>query len=171
VTRRGQLVVLAAGVIAVALVPMLTAYLQLGYAADVTTTADDRSPTGDALRVLEGAVLDAASEVDGRYAWSERAVAAAEVKAALRPRIETVETALVDRGVVRSVAYNGSLASSVADEGCPGGPARRFGDCVADGGIVLQERAGDTHVVAVAVEVSSTTESGRATVVDLLPVP
>jgi hypothetical protein len=154
----------AAGLIAVALVPMLTAYLQLGYGADVRTTADDRSPTADAIRVLEGSVEDVAVDVPGNYDWGDRDDAADAVRSRLTAHIETVETALVDDGVVRSIAYNASLATAVADTECPGGPNRRFGNCSADGGVVLQERAGDAHVVGVALDVSSSTDDGRSSV-------
>ncbi len=36
---------------------------------------------------------------------------------------------------------------------CPDGPARDFGQCVADDGVVVQERAGETAIVAVAIDV------------------
>lgn len=166
--RRGQLVVLAAGVVVVALVPMLAAYLQLGYAEDVDATADDPSPTADAIRTLEGAVHDATADVPASYDWSDRGAAADAVRSRLSPRIETVETSLLDRGIARSVAYNDTLAGEVASDECPGGPARQFGSCVADGGIVLQERAGEAHVVAVAVDIESTTEAGSARVSTVL---
>jgi hypothetical protein len=171
VTHRGQLVLVAAALIAVALVPMLAAYLQLGYAADVRTTADDLSPTADAIRVLEGAVQDATAGVPASYDWGDRDDAADAVRSRLVTRIETVETALIDRGVARTVTYNASLAGEVASAECPGGAGRQFGDCEADGGIVLQERAGDANVVSVAVDVSSTTEDGSARVATVLTVP
>lgn len=162
--RRGQLVLVAAVVIAVGLVPMLTAYLQLGYDADVRTTADDRSPAEDAVGTLDGAVHDAVANVTGSYNWTDRGGAVDAVHARLAPRIDTVETALVERGIARSVAYNHSLASDVASTNCPSGPARQFGDCEAERGVVVQNRDGETHVLAVAFDVTSTTEHGRSRV-------
>lgn len=162
--RRGQLVLVAATVIAVGLVPLLTAYLQLGYAADIRTTADDPSPTGDAVGALEGAVHDAAVGVPANYGWSQRSQAVDAVRSRLAPRIDTVETAFVERGIARSVAYNDTVASDVAGSACPGGSGRAFGPCVADRGVVVQDRDGDTHVIAVAFDVTSTTERGQSRV-------
>lgn len=166
--RRGQLVLVAAAIIAVGLVPMLTAYLQLGYDADVRTTADDRSPSEDAVRALDGAVHNASAGVPASYDWSERSDAVDEVRSQLAPRIDTVETALVERGVARSVAYNATLANDVAGADCPNGPDRQFGSCVADRGVVVQDRDGETHVLAVAFDVGSTTDRGESRVTVLV---
>lgn len=170
-SRRGQLVLVAAGVIAVALVPMLAAYLQLGYGGDVGTSARSTAPTGDAIRALEGAVSDVSSDIQAEYDWRDRADAAGALRSQLAPRIRTVENAMVTDGVARSVTYNASLATRVADEACPGGPSRQFGSCVADGGVVLQDRLGDTHIVAVAIDVGSTGERGHTRVATVLEVP
>ena len=50
---------------------------------------------------------------------------------------------------------------------CPGGPNRDFGPCEATDGVVVQERAGETVVLAVAFDVRVTTERGwsRSTLV------
>lgn len=166
--RRGQLVLVAAAIIAVGLVPLLTAYLQLGYSADLRSTADARSPAEDAIRALDGAVHDAAVNVTGSYDWSERDDAVADLHSHLGPRIETVETALVDRGVARSISFNDTLAAGVASAECPSGPDRRFGDCEARRGVVVQERAGETHVHAVGFDVRSTTDRGESAVTVLV---
>jgi len=70
VTRsRGQLVVLAALALALALVPMTLAYLQLGYDEDVETTTVTDDSTRDVERTLQRALIDAAGDVPARYDW------------------------------------------------------------------------------------------------------
>ncbi|WP_336336835.1 DUF7261 family protein [Haloarcula brevis] len=164
-TRRGQLVLVAAAVVAVALVPILVASLQLGYHDDVRATADyDDDPTADALRVLERAVATESASVPKQYAWAARDSATAAVRGGLQPRLDRLRTSRVEAGVYYDVSYNGTAARewSVAD--CPSGPDRQFGDCVATRGIVVQDRVGRTHVLAVGFDVTATTERGETTV-------
>lgn len=86
------------------------------------------------------------------------------VRDELRPTLTRLRTARIERGTVTSVAYNGSTATTWEDTTCPAGPDRQFGDCVADRGVVVQDRLGRTHVLAVAVGVTTTTERGETTV-------
>jgi hypothetical protein len=55
------------------------------------------------------------------------------------------------------VTENETAAAAVA---CPGGPGRVFGACERDGGLVVQERAGETVVVAAAYDVRVTASGG-----------
>lgn len=167
-TRRAQLVILAAVLVTVALVPVVLAYLQLGYHADVRASGAEDDPTRDATGVLVRAVHDASADVPGEYQWSRRSAAVTAVRTDLAPRIETVETARVEDGIARNVAYNQSLASRWAGSNCPDGPARQFGSCEAIAGVVVQERAGRTHVLAVAVDVRTTTEDELTRVATVL---
>lgn len=156
---RAQLVLAAAAVIAVALAPVVLAYLQLGAHPDVSPPAPD--PGADAERFLERATHEAGSEATG-YTWAERGRAVADVKRSLAPRLETLETSQVERGIVYTVEYAPDTASEWATRECPGGTGRAFGDCRADGGVVVQERAGETTVLAVAYDVRVTTDGQRA---------
>ncbi|MFB6308591.1 MAG: hypothetical protein ABEH35_04600, partial [Haloarculaceae archaeon] len=131
-TRRGQLVLVAAALVAVALGPILLAYLQLGYHADVQATGDYGEPTAQVTRVLDRAVSTTAADVTGEYGWTERDAAVAALRAALSPRIRNVERSGVERGTVHNVTYNQSAARKWAARNCPGGPDRQFGDCEAD---------------------------------------
>lgn len=161
---RGQLVLIASVVIAVALVPMAFAYLQLGYDADVEQSVDVTDPEGDAHRVLVRAVHNASSEVPAQYGWTNRSTAVDSVKSTLEPRFETVATELIEEGIVRNVTYNDSAATAWATVNCPGGPGRQFGPCEADRGVVVQERANRTHVLRVAVDLETTTERRESSV-------
>ena len=67
------------------------------------------------------------------------------------------------------VTYNASAASDWAATNCPGGPGRQFGPCEVDRGVVVQERAGRTHVLAVALDVTVTTERGTYAVTLVVP--
>jgi len=157
---RGQLVLAAAAVLAVALVPVAFAYLQLGYHDDVAASADYDAPAADAERVLERAVHDAVRDVPETYDWRERADAVETVRSRLDPDLEALATARVESGTSYRVAYNETAAEAWAEESCPDGPDRQFGSCKARRGIVVQERAGETHVLVVALEVTVTTERG-----------
>lgn len=156
--RRGQVVLLAAAIVALALVPILFSYLQLGYHDDVGASERYTNPTRDAERFLERAVVDASDGVPEDYRWGRRRAAVAAVRSSLDARFDTLRTARVERGTVYEVGYNQSVAGAYASEHCPGGPNRQFGPCRADRGVVVQQRAGDTHVVAVSVDLTVTGE-------------
>ncbi len=158
---RAQLVLTAAAVIAVALAPAVLAYLQLGYHPDVRASAEYDDPLGNANRLLERAVHDAGANATGEYRWGRRRAATAAVRDRLRPRVEALEASRVAAGTAYEVRYNGSAARAWATEECPRGPGRRFGACRAIDGVVVQDRAGETHVLGVAVDVRATTERGR----------
>lgn len=167
-TRRGQLVLAASAVVVVALVALLAAYLQLGYAADVRAGADYDDPAADAQRAMARAVHGAAADVPGNYTWEQRAAAATAVRDDLDDRFETIEEARLEEGIARSIEENATRAGEWADADCPDGRGREFGACVTDGGLVLQERADRTHVVAVAVDLRVTEERGRTELTTVL---
>lgn len=163
-SERAQLVLIASVVIAVAIVPIAFAYLQLGFDGDVESAETVEDPEGDAYRVLVRAVHNASTEVQGQYQWADRADAVEAVRSNLAPRLESVETGLVAQGVARNVSYNDSAASVWASRNCPRGPDRQFGTCETDRGVILQERDGRTHVLAVALDLRTTTERRESTV-------
>lgn len=150
--RRGQLVLLAAAALALALVPMLLASLQLGYHGDVGSERSvDRSVT-DVERTLDQSVDDVVTSRD-RTSWANRSAMATELREQLDPRLSRIETSRIEGGTAHRITYNGSVAERNARENCPGGAGRSFGSCVADGGFVVQERAGETQLVAVAFDI------------------
>lgn len=159
--RRGQLVLLAAAVLAVALVPMALAYLQLGYHGDVAAASTGDAPLRDAERTLDRALHDAVDSIPQRHPWSNRTGAVTEVRHRLRDDLSTLNRSGVESGTAFAVSYNHSRAVVWADENCPSGPARQFGPCRADRGVVVQSRANQTHVLAVAFDVRVTTPDGR----------
>ncbi|SFR90951.1 hypothetical protein SAMN05216559_0858 [Halomicrobium zhouii] len=155
--RRGQLVLVAAVIIAVAMIPMVLAYLQLGYHADVRASGAHDDPSTEARSVLVRSVHSASVDVPGTFRWSSRDAAVNAVRSDLDPRLSTVETARVDEGIHRNVTYNQTLASRWSSANCPTGPDRQFGSCEAIDGVVVQERAGWTHVLAVAFDLVTDT--------------
>ncbi|WP_336034940.1 DUF7261 family protein [Halobacterium yunchengense] len=157
---RGQLVLVAAAVAALALVPVAAAYLQFGYAPAVAGVDDD--PGADVARALDR-VADAGADAATGRPWSERDAAVAGLRESLAPRLASLERERLADGVAVNVTYDPGLA---ADVSCPGGDGRAFGDCENHGGVVVQERAGETVVVAVAFRVQvaapdGATEFGR----------
>lgn len=164
---RAQLVLAAAAVVAVALAPAVLAYQQLGYHPDVTASAEYDAPLANAERVLERAVHEAGANVTGRYDWSERERAVEAVDDRLGPPLDALAGSRVAAGTAYEVDDNASAARAWARENCPGGPNRQFGACRASDGVVVQGRAGDATVLAVAFDVRATTERGtyEATVV------
>lgn len=157
---RGQLVLVAAAMLALALIPLGFAYLQLGYHADVQAAGADGSPGSETLRLLERAVHEASGEAVGQP-WAGREGAAARVNSSLDEDVDAIEAAQVERGVAAEVRQNASEATEWADANCPEGSGRSFGDCEARGGLVLQERATETHLLAVAFDVQIVSERGE----------
>lgn len=146
---RAQFVLIAGVVVALALVAMLTAYLQLGYGADVRTTDFDRT-VEDGQAYLDRATHDAARPLRGEYAWSQRGPAVTTLRNRLDPRLAELERSGVTEGVVYRTSYNGTVAARWASAKCPtAGPDRAWGSCAVDRGVVVQERAGQTQVIAV----------------------
>jgi len=159
--RRGQFVLLAAAALLVALVPMSLAYLQLGYHGDVGAAAVDENPVQNAERLLDRAVHDAVMGIPEDHTWSNRTGAVTAVRGRLAADLATLNRSRVEEGVVYTVTYNSSRAVAWEADNCPSGPDRQFGSCAVDRGIVVQERAGRTHVLAVALDVRVTTAEGR----------
>jgi hypothetical protein len=162
---RGQLVLAAAGVVAVAVLAMAVAYLQLGAHPDVAAEREvgPREATDRAVAVLERTVADARIEHTGTP-WADRDRVVDDVRADLAPALESLRTARIAKGTAYAVGYDRSAASEYARERCPNGDGREFGDCEAIDGVVVQERAGETTVLAVAFEVTVTTPDGETTV-------
>ena len=158
---RAQLVLVAAAVVAVALAPVVVAYVQLGYHADVTASEEFDAPAENADRLLTRAVHDAAADVPAHYEWDEREAAVGDVRSELAPRLDALRSSRVEEGTVYQVEYNRSAADAWRQANCPGGPNRQFGGCEADRGVVVQKRAGETHVLAVAFDVRVTTDDSE----------
>lgn len=157
---RGQLVLVAAAVIAIGLAPVLFAYLQLGYHPDT-----DRQPEisgAESVAYLDRSVHDAAATTAGEYRWPAREAKAEAVRNELGGDIDTLETAALNEGLAREVGYNDTTATEWADANCESGPGKRFGDCVTDDGVVLQERAGEAVLVAVAFDVTLVGSDGES---------
>lgn len=159
--RRGQIVLVAAIFIAVALVPIVFAYLQLGYVGDVEASGEHTAPVMNAERLLGHAVHEAGTNASAEYEWNRRDDAVIEVRDRLQAGIGALERSRIAEGGVYHVSYNDSAAAAWSTTHCPSGPARQFGPCETDRGVVVQERAGETHVLAVAFDVTSTTERGQ----------
>jgi len=159
-TDRAQLVLVAAAAIALALFPMALAYLQLGYAGDVSGGASADAPSAELERALDRAAHAGTDATAGEYEWARRDAAVDAYRAALADDLADLEAARLESGVAAEIAYAPAVASTVAAESCPDGPNRRFGDCEAIDGVVVQERAGETVVVAVAFDVRVTREDG-----------
>lgn len=159
-TERGQLVLVAAVFIAVACVPITVAYLQLGYDADIEASSDG---AGESLRsttqLLQRGAHDA--RTNNTTAWEHRNDTVTAIRNRLEPHISAIETEGITTGAVQRVRYNGSAATEWANTNCPNGSARRFGSCTADRGVVVQERIGETHGLAVAFDVTLTTDRKR----------
>lgn len=155
----------AAGIVAVALLAMTAAYLQLGAHPDVDAEREvgPREAVDRAVGVLSRAVDDARVTRTGE-AWTDRDAVAEAVREDLAPALDSLETARVAKGTAYAVAYDQEGARAYASEHCPRGDGRAFGDCEAIDGVVVQERAGETTVLAVAFEVVVTTPDGETTV-------
>jgi hypothetical protein len=147
------MVLLAAVVVAVALVPMAVAYAQLGYDAD-------RSPGSagvtldDVRRSLDASFTAAALDVDGTADANDAASAASAVRDAVRADVARLErdVAATDRGL--AVSSNATAAAAWAADRCPDGDGRDFESCRVESGVVVQVRAGEVTALAAAFDVS-----------------
>ena len=149
----------AAAFVALALVPMAFAYVQLDHdPADAPATVD-----ADELRAAVDAAADAAAaNVSGRASWNTRIAAVASVNRTFSAGVARATAAHADRDALVTVAADDGAADRWAATRCPGGEMRRFGPCEGRGGFVVQERSGEVHVVGVAVTVRVHTPSETA---------
>ena len=160
---RGQVVLLVAVVVAVALVAMTAAYHGLGYHGDVRAAASigSEDPITIAERQLQRDVD--ATTVGHVRPWGERNATINHTRTALAASTTTLQRTGTARRVVYVVNEDADAAAAWADADCPGGPMRAFGSCLADGGIVVQERANETVLVGVALDVRVRTREGTTT--------
>lgn len=144
---RGQTVLLAAGIVAVALATMLLAYAP----ASGGDVPDEPSVTASDVRhALDRTAWNASHTIDER----DDAVAVREqFRAAFEPDVEALRAEWAAAGVAVDVRPNATAATAWAAAECPRGPNRNFGACVVDEGLVTQERATGQFVVAVVVDV------------------
>lgn len=151
---RGQLVLVMAVVVTVALVPIAAAYLQLGYSGETIT---GRSATAGVVdRSLDRAVSETGFRVAGEYTWENRTAMVDDVRHRLEPTVDALRSGHIGETAGVSITYNQTDAVTAAATACPSGPGRAFGRCEAHGGIVVQERAGDAVVISVSLDVSTT---------------
>ncbi|WP_396610560.1 hypothetical protein ACH9L7_09940 [Haloferax sp. S1W] len=144
---RGQLVLVSGVIVAVALLALVFAHAQLAYGGEA-----DAPDLADISAATEDTVHAAAADVAGRYSWGVRRAAVTDFRAELDPDLTRIEHAHTGAGGV-SITANNSAAGGWALRNCPRGPYRDFGSCVADRGVVVQERAGETTIVAVVLDV------------------
>jgi hypothetical protein len=165
-SRRAQVVLAAAVVVAVALVPMLVAYLQLGHPPDAAAEAARDDGVDDARRYLDRATTGAAADARGAN-WTNRTTTFRRLNDSLADATARLEARGAARDRTYRVGYAPAAATRVAERACPRGDGRAFGPCEALGGVVVQERAGETAVVAVAftLRVRSPRGATNATVV------
>ncbi|RLM90123.1 hypothetical protein D3D02_04910 [Halobellus sp. Atlit-38R] len=167
---RAQIVLVAAAVVAVAFLSMTLAYAQLGYdadrtaagAVDVASLAEiDRSLTAS----FRAAVRDAETDVGRDVSWRDRRSLVERIRTAVGTDIDRLERSHADESRAVTVTFDDAAATRWAAEHCPSGRGRDFGPCRAIDGVVVQERAGETTVVAAAVSVRivSPAESTTAT--------
>lgn len=159
--ERGQMVLLAAVAIAVALVPLLLAYMQLGYHPDVAGPRVDH--TGDVERTLSRSLVAATANIPSEYDWSRRTAAVTEVRDRLGETVTTLNRSGLARATAIQVSYNETLAADWISNRCPDGPDRQFGPCEAVRGVAVQERGGETHVLGAAFDVRILREDATIT--------
>jgi len=170
-TDRGQIVLVAAAVVAIALLSMTLAYAQLGYDADRTGAGTAEVASVSELdRSLTASLRVAARDVrraDDAPASRDHRAAAERVGASLSATSDRLER--VHTGESRSlvIELDDATATRWARERCPSGRGRHFGPCRAVEGVVVQERADHPAVVAAAfrIRIVSPAESTTVTLV------
>ncbi|QLH84950.1 hypothetical protein HZS54_08690 [Halosimplex pelagicum] len=152
------MVLLAGVVVALALVAMLVAYLQLGYHADVRTASVDGEAAADGRSYLQRTTHETSRALRGEFTWSDRGRAVTEARNRLQPRIRTLQRSRVEAGIAYTVEFNRTAAQRWATANCPSGSGREFGPCAADRGVVVQERGGRSLLLAVGYDLTVTTD-------------
>lgn len=153
VDDRGQLVLVAAAAIALALFPLVVAYLQLGYAGDVAAEPTDPAPGDELDRALDRAVRSAATDVDRRASASPGA-AAETFRGSVEADLDRLETTRIEAGSAARIEYAPDTAVEwVGDDRWREGVAADFDEPSVHGGVVIQDRAGEYVVLAVALDV------------------
>jgi hypothetical protein len=150
---------------------MALAYLQFGYHADVQTATveDDTVPAVE--RTLHQSLISASGDISARHGWHNRSDAVTTFRDRLRPSIDSLSTARLDDGTAIEVIYNDSRAQMWEDNHCPRGLDRDFGPCRTDRAVVIQERDGRTHVLAIAVDIHVTTPDSTIQVSTVVTAP
>ncbi|GAB7092497.1 hypothetical protein JCM18237_27680 [Halorubrum luteum] len=150
---RGQLVLVAAAAIALALFPIVLAYLQLGYAGDVATEPTGPAPGSELDRALERAVYAAASDVDRREDGTPTA-AASTFHRSIGGDIGRLQNARIEEGIAAQLSYTPDLAAEWVESGqWQTGVAAAFDEPTVHHGVVVQKRAGEYVVVAAAFDI------------------
>ena len=167
---RGQIVLVAAAVVAVALLSMTLAYAQLGYDADRTGAGATVASVSEIDRSLTGSLRTAAREARHRAddrSWRDHRSVADGVRESIQTDIDRLERAHAAESRSLAIEFRDAAATQWARSRCPDSRGRDFGPCRAIGGIVLQERAGETTVVAAAfrIQIVSPAESTTVTTV------
>jgi hypothetical protein len=167
---RGQVVLVAAAVVAVALLSMTVAYAQLGYDADRRGAGARVAPVSEIDQGLTGSLRTAAREARHRTddrSWRDHRAVARRVTESLRSDIDRLERAHAAERRSLSIELQDTAATQWARSRCPDARGRDFGPCRTIGGIVLQKRAGETVVVAAAfrIRIVSPAESTTLTTV------
>lgn len=163
---RAQLVLVAAIALAIALVPAVLAYMQLGYHDDIRAGSDVNTEE-QVERALFQSIHNGTSGMAAMYGWDEHVDAVSTLRDRLEPTLRTINRSGLGAGTVTQVTYNRTRAARWASTNCPGGPDRQFGSCEADRGVIVQDRAGSTYVIGVAfdVRISSPESEVRLTTV------
>lgn len=168
---RGQIVLVAAAVVAVAFLSMTLAYAQLGYDADRTGAGTvEVAQVSDLDQSLTGSLRAVAREVrhgDDAPTWRDHRAVADRVRVSLAADTDRLERAHASESRSVTIELDDATATRWARERCPDGRGRDFGPCRAIDGIVVQERAGETVVVTAAfrIRIVSPAESTTVTVV------
>lgn len=154
---RGQLVLVAALALALALVTLGIAYLQLGYHDDVASPNPE--PAQQLETVLDRALHNASADVL-EYHWDDRDEAVSAIRDELNDTTAQLETSRLNEGHVYRLTLNETHADQWVTTNCPRGSDRQFGSCDSIDGVAVQERADRTHVLAIAVDLVISTPDG-----------
>jgi hypothetical protein len=156
---RGQLVLLAAGLVAVVLVAMLLAYAQVDAPVDEPGESQTAVTSTEVTRGLVAVARNASREVGTRASGPS---VAHTVRQRAGRDVTRMRAAWLDRGAVVDVGWNRTAARRWARRDCPGGRHLTVSDCRPRDGLVTQRRAGEWYVVALAFDVRVATDRRTA---------
>ncbi len=158
--KRGQLVLLTAALIAVGLLVITAAYLQTGYTGGQQATVTPATDNQEIQQALELALLEAEPTTG-----TQRNKLVTEFQASFEKQLREIQQSATERGTVVQLTRNQTAGRhAVTQLSGSGSPSESIG------GVIVQQRAGEAHVVGVAVDIEHTgpnTRVERTTVITM----
>lgn len=148
---RGQLVLLTSGVVAVALVLIFMAYIQLGYAGD--QQVNQKQPGSDALEAVEMAAHQAKVNVT----HSNQENTTEQFIKDFDQKVDTIEQSKQDSSVIYRITRNNTAATTAVEKY----NTQKSADLSTSNGVITREAKQD-QIIGIGVDIHVTTPTSTS---------